>query len=143
MRSNLAFWKQLQEGGYFENHPYYNGLVDTGSGDCSVIEWFLPLTKQMNAVVIGCGYGRESYHIARRVGRVYGIDVSRTILDKAVRYMGQRGVTNFIPVEAEAYRQAIDTNMCLGINYINKQEFSIFDSAMNKVLLSSAFCTCH
>lgn len=124
MRSNLAFWKQLQEGGYFENHPCYHGLVDTGDAECSVIEWFLPMTKQMNAVVIGCGYGRESFHIAQRVARVYGIDVSRTILDKAVEYMGHRGAANFIPVEAETYRQAIPQGIDLVFSIVVMQHLT-------------------
>lgn len=124
MRSNVEFWKQLQEGGYFENHPCYNGLVDMGDSECTVIEWFLPLSKDMNAVVIGCGYGRETAHIAQRVGRVHGIDVSPTILAKAVGYLGEKGITNFIPVEAEMYRHVIPKGIDLVFSIVVMQHLT-------------------
>ena len=37
------------------------------------------------------------------VEQVYGIDVSKTILDKSVKYLSERGVTNFTPVLAESF----------------------------------------
>jgi hypothetical protein len=58
MRSNLEFWQQLQNEGYFENHPYRLKNVDRG--ELAAIEAFHPLTAEMNVVVIGCGYGRDT-----------------------------------------------------------------------------------
>ena len=103
MRSNLTHWQEMQENDYFEKHVCYNGLVDMGDGECGVIEWFTPLTEDKSVVVIGCGYGRESIHIAKRVCHVYGIDVSRKILDKAVKYTAEHDVRNFTPVLAEIF----------------------------------------
>lgn len=111
MRSNVEYWKEMQAEGYFENHPCYRGLVDMGDSECHVISWFTPLTADMRVVVIGCGYGRESLHIARRVGHVYGIDVSEVILDKARLYTRQNGVYNFTPVLADTYRYEIPSKI--------------------------------
>ena len=123
-RSNVQFWKQMQEDRYFENHPCYHGLVDMDAADCAMIEWFLPLSKQMNAVVIGCGYGRETLHIAPRVAHVFGIDVSPTILEKAVTWLRERGVANFTPVQAEAYGEAIPDGIDLVFSIVVMQHLT-------------------
>lgn len=104
LRSNLAFWQQLQDDGYFEKHPLYRGLMDIDGDDVVVIETFRRLTPESVAVVIGCGYGRETAQIAPRVRHVYGIDVNDAILTKAVAYLSQRGISNFTPVAAERYK---------------------------------------
>ncbi len=113
MKSNLTHWQHLQEEDYFEKHPCYKGLVDMGDNECNIVEWFTSFRPAMNVVVIGCGYGRESVHIARRVGRVYGIDVSTKILDKAARYVAEHHVSNFTPVLAESFATAIPTGVDL------------------------------
>ena len=108
MRSNLAHWKQLQREGYFENHKVYGGLKDFGADEAvNCIQQFRPLTPESGVVVIGCGYGRESLGLAKQVRHVWGIDVSDLILEKAVKFLDERGVTNFTPVLAENYRTAI------------------------------------
>jgi cyclopropane fatty-acyl-phospholipid synthase-like methyltransferase len=124
LRSNLANWKEMQENNYFENHPGYQGLVDTGDFECRVIDWFLPLSPQMKVVVIGCGYGRESLHIARRVGHVFGIDVSERILEKARRYLHEKGVSNFTPVLADNYKQVIPTDIDLVFSFVVMQHLT-------------------
>lgn len=109
-QSNIAQWQELQERGYFENHPLYRDMMeadDDGQYECDVVRWFYPIDQAKTAVVIGCGYGRESVRIGRRVGQVYGIDVSQRILDKAVDYTRKRGVDNFTPVLAEDFEDAI------------------------------------
>jgi cyclopropane fatty-acyl-phospholipid synthase-like methyltransferase len=107
-RSNLEHWKQLHEHDYFETHDSYHGLRDFGGdNDIAAIETFTNLQPSMRVVVIGCGYGRETAHIARRVKHVYGIEVSETILNKAVRYLAERNVANFTPVLAESYAHDI------------------------------------
>jgi SAM-dependent methyltransferase len=124
IRSNVEFWKELQERDYFETHPCYNGLVDMGDSECGMIEWFLPLRKDMNVVVIGCGYGRETAHLAQRVAHVHGIDVNSTILAKAVRYLGEKGITNFSPVEAEKYREMIPQGIDLVFSIVVMQHLT-------------------
>lgn len=116
MKSNLAYWQKLQDNDYFERHRTYRGLVDlrivdVPDAECGVIEWFHPLTGTEHVVVIGCGYGRESVHIARRVAHVWGIDVSQPVLDKAVRYTRQHGVANFSTVLAENFSASIPDNI--------------------------------
>jgi len=125
IRSNVAHWKVLQDQGYFENHPWYQGLVDTG-GDASVtyIERFLPLQPAMNVVVIGCGYGRETAHIAPRVRHVYGIEVSEVILGKALAYLRERSITNFTPALAESYDATIPDGIDLVYSVVVMQHLT-------------------
>jgi SAM-dependent methyltransferase len=108
VRSNLDVWKRLQDGGYFENHPCYKGISDFGGEESlQAIEWFLPIEPEMRVAVIGCGYGRETLKIAPRVKQVFGIDVSEVILDKAVKFLSEHGVSNFVPVLADSFAQKI------------------------------------
>ncbi|WP_243688134.1 glycosyltransferase [Geotalea toluenoxydans] len=108
--TNVPFWQKLQEDGYFENHPLYgkehNGLKLFGDDD-AFVQQFLPLKREMKVVVIGCGYGRESALLARHVKHVYGIDVSRTLLDKTERFMKEQGIDNFTAVLAEEWEKVI------------------------------------
>ena len=125
MRSNVKYWKEMQERNYFESHHLYKGLVDLrGDFDCQVIEWFLPLMSHMTVVVIGCGYGREIGHIAPRVGRLYGIDVSEVILQKAVKYLHSKAVGNFTPVLADDYKDAIPNNVDLVYSIVVMQHLT-------------------
>ena len=64
-------------------------------------------------VVIGCGYGRETAHIAPHVEHVYGVEVSDLILEKAVRYLAGRNIANFTPVLAERYASDIPAGIDL------------------------------
>src|ERR1700683_3774676 len=108
MRSNVEFWQELQREGYFEKHPCYRGLTDVHpAAEVDLIKSFLPLSADMDVVVIGCGYGRESAHVAPLVRRLFGIDVSDVILDKAVAYLSQQSVFNFVPVRADCYKETI------------------------------------
>jgi SAM-dependent methyltransferase len=125
MRSNLKVWVRLQEAGYFENHPCYNGIADYGGHEAvQAINWFMPLSQDMTVAVIGCGYGRETLRIAPLVNRVYGIDVSRTILDKAVSYLTERNVGNFTPVSADAFVAAIPQELDLVFSMIVMQHLT-------------------
>lgn len=110
LRSNLEHWKEMQARGYFEKHVYYDtasGELPLFGGDVEFIERFMPLDPDLQVVVIGCGYGRESVLIAPRVGHVFGIDVSGEILEKARRFTSEHGVENFTPVLAENWRERI------------------------------------
>jgi len=105
--NNLDCWIALQAADYFENHRCYRGLNDHGPHDVEKIETFVALKPTDVAVVIGCGYGREAAHIAPRVAKVYGIDVSDKILDKASQHLKSRGIENFVPVSATRYADDI------------------------------------
>ena len=106
IRSNLKYWQKLQDDGYFENHSDYLGMKEFGD-DYNIINRYVPLSKEMNVVVIGCGYGREVLLIAPHVKHVYGIDVNRTILDKADRFLSERGIHNFTSVLAAEWKDVI------------------------------------
>jgi cyclopropane fatty-acyl-phospholipid synthase-like methyltransferase len=112
IRSNLQCWKEMQEADYFEKHPCYPGVNEFGGeGEVAMINNFHSLQPNLNVVVIGCGYGRETLKIAPLVQRVYGIDVSAKILDKAVSFLGARGINNFTPILAEAYKANIPNSI--------------------------------
>lgn len=124
IRSNLAHWQEMQQNDYFEKHPCYDGLTDKYPSEVALIESFVPLRPEMKVVVIGCGYGRESAHIAPRVKRLYGIDVSERILDKAIRYLGERGVKNFTPVLAERYARDVPKGIDLVFSIVVMQHLT-------------------
>jgi cyclopropane fatty-acyl-phospholipid synthase-like methyltransferase len=108
MRSNLAYWQTLQNEDYFESHPFYKGLPPAGTGETrKIVEEFTRLKKNMQVVVIGCGYGRETTDLAPRVRHVYGIDVNKKILKKAQNYLRRHRITNFTPILAESYHNNI------------------------------------
>lgn len=123
-RSNVENWKRLQDQNYFENHPCYKGLVDKGDSECELIESFLPISKSLKVVVIGCGYGRESLHIAKRCNWVYGIDVSNVILGKAKTYLTANGVSNFTPVLTDKYPTEIPDGIDLVFSIVVMQHIT-------------------
>jgi SAM-dependent methyltransferase len=108
----------MQENDYFENHPLYDESLNASEFDCHAIGWFRALQSTDKVVVIGCGYGRESVHIGRRADQVYGIDVSRKILDKAVKFTRDSGVQNFTPVLAEAFETEIPQDIDLVFSHV-------------------------
>lgn len=129
-KSNLQYWKELQEFSYFEQQneelikkygqtEYQRrfgsanpcALRDTSNHDLQLIQSFIDLTPDMTVVVIGCGYGRETLAIAPLVKQVYGIDVSHTILDKAQDFLAAKGIYNFTPVLAQNWLKLIPPNL--------------------------------
>jgi cyclopropane fatty-acyl-phospholipid synthase-like methyltransferase len=115
----------LQSDDYFEKHPCYDGLKDVFPGELNLIKSFMPLSPDMNVVVIGCGYGRETAHIAPLVRRVYGIDVSKIILDKAASYLSQRSISNFVPLLVDHYKDDIpDSNIDLIFSIVVMQHLT-------------------
>lgn len=125
IRSNLSVWKRLQNENYFENHPCYKGISDFGGQEAvQAIEWFVPIRKEMKIVVIGCGYGRETLRLAPLVDRVYGIDVNETILRKAADYLAARNVSNFTPVLAETFAEAVPEKIDLVFSIVVMQHLT-------------------
>lgn len=80
-----------------------NGLWDLG-----VIEHVISLNKDMVAVVIGCGYGRETIAISKAVKLVYGIDVSEKVLSLFRTFARQHSVDNAVPIMADNYESSFD-----------------------------------
>jgi SAM-dependent methyltransferase len=124
-RSNLDVWKQLQDDRYFENHPCYKGISDFGGQESvEAIEWFFPIRSDMRIVVIGCGFGRDTLKLAPLVKEVYGIDVNKTILDKAVVFLAERDIRNFTPVLAETFVQMIPSGLDVVFSIIVMQHLT-------------------
>ena len=112
--SNVSYWKQLQDNNYFENHQWYGKLNDglkIVGNDYEFISKYVNLNKEMNVVVVGCGYGREAALIAPHVKMVYGVDVSETILNKASHFLSENNIHNFTPVLAEEWENKIPENI--------------------------------
>jgi len=108
--SNLEFWQKMQEDDYFENHMFYgdgNTELPLFGDDLELIPRFIELSSDMNVAVIGCGYGRETVLIGPSVKHIYGIDVNKKILDKAIKYVNKHGIYNFTPVLANAWKEEI------------------------------------
>lgn len=123
MRSNLKHWQELQASGYFEA-PTYKDRPDFGDFEIRAIEHFMPLRADMTVVIVGCGYGRESEYIARRVKHVYGIDVSEPILEMAQRHLQEKGVRNFTPILATEYASKIPPGIDLVFSIVVMQHLT-------------------
>ncbi|PIQ23179.1 hypothetical protein COW36_19240 [bacterium (Candidatus Blackallbacteria) CG17_big_fil_post_rev_8_21_14_2_50_48_46] len=118
-QSNLNHWKEMQEQGYFDHHPHYQaeqGLIDHGN-EAEFIQNFCPLNTNMQVAVIGCGYGRESKLIAPLVGKIWGIDVSKPLLERARQNLVSAGIHNFEPVLAEEWQQKVPSGIDLVFSY--------------------------
>ena len=124
LRSNLQNWVSLQEQDYFEKHHCYGGLRDLGVGDAENIERFVKLVPTMQVAVIGCGYGRETLHIAPRVAHVFGIDVSDKILAKASEFLEARGIHNFTPIRADRYDSDLPSSLDLVYSVVVMQHLT-------------------
>lgn len=115
-KSNLQYWKKLQDEGYFKNHQYYGHGSDElplFGNDEEVINGFLPLRSDMTVVIIGCGYGREAVLLSPHVKKIYGIDVNETVLQQAKAFAAKHGVANFVPVLAEEWKEKIQDSVDL------------------------------
>jgi len=121
MKNNIEHWKILQENNYFENHPCYqleDGALRTDAEDDEVIARFLNLEEKKKVAIIGCGFGRDVAVIAPKVEHVWGIDVSRTILNKAEFFLKTKAITNFTPVLAESWKTDLPDDLDLVYSFI-------------------------
>jgi cyclopropane fatty-acyl-phospholipid synthase-like methyltransferase len=62
--------------------------------------------------------------LAPLVKKVYGIDVSETILKKAERYLSERGIGNFAPILAENFAQTIPNGIDLVFSIVVMQHLT-------------------
>lgn len=104
----------MQEREYFEKHPRYMGLLPFGKETVPAIEQFTKLKPSDEIIVIGCGYGRECIQLGPFVKRVYGLDVSYTIIKKALKFTRKQEMTNFVGVTVDTWERDIPG----GINLI-------------------------
>lgn len=125
LRSNVENWKRLQERGYFESHPCYEGLQpDREDSFTPVIEQFVTLSPDMDVAVIGCGFGRETAFIAPRVRHVWGIDVSDVILDKTRRFLADLDIGNFTGVPYDDYKADVPAGLDLVFSIVVMQHLT-------------------
>ena len=114
----------MQEEEYFEKHPCFKNFTTVGHETIPAIEYFTKLEPHYKVVIIGCGYGREVLQIAPHVEYVYGIDVSHTILQKAVKVTSENGVYNFIPILADRYKNDILSGIDLVYSVVTMQHLT-------------------
>jgi SAM-dependent methyltransferase len=126
IRSNLSIWKELQRREYFgTDATIYSGTNnEIRVPDDELVERFLPLTASTVMAIIGCGYGREATIFGKRVGIVYGIDVSHQVLKKTIAYTRERGVNNLHPVLAENYDETIPGGLDLVYSIVVMQHLT-------------------
>ena len=114
-KSNVENWKNLQKNGYFDNHVHYKmpeGLKWQGI-DLNIIEKYMTLKPDTTVAIIGSGYGRESALFSPRVAQIYGIDVDLGILQRSVQELTLKGVTNFIPVVFDDWKEQVPNDIDL------------------------------
>ncbi len=110
-KSTLKTWKYLQNHLYFEKHRVYQ------HENIDIVPYIdLSMIKDKIVVEIGCGYGRETVYFAKHAKKVYAIEVSDTIIEKAKRYcLKQNGnLDNIQFVLADKY----NTNIPQGIDFV-------------------------
>lgn len=102
MRTNIAQWAELHRGGYFANHPRYQGRERKASRDLEFLAQFgVKLRPRMSVVVIGSGYGREAAVFGPLVKDVYAIDVCPEVFAEMAEYLLAKKLENVMPVLAE------------------------------------------
>ena len=86
----VAFWRELhQDNAYFDQHRKYTDRLRPFGLD--QIERLIEPTHSDVLLEIGCGYGRLLWHLAPRVRRAIGIDLSPEPLNEASRLLEGRG----------------------------------------------------
>lgn len=86
----VAYWRELHLGNaYFNQHRKYTDRLRPFGLDR--IERLLEPTQSDVLLEIGCGYGRLLWHLAPRVSRAIGIELSAEPLDEAARLLEGRG----------------------------------------------------
>jgi 2-polyprenyl-3-methyl-5-hydroxy-6-metoxy-1,4-benzoquinol methylase len=79
----------------FENYgrKYDNECFTQGTnGECDFIEKEINFNKNLRIIDIGCGTGRHSIELSKRGYSVTGIDLSESLLEKAVEKAKQNGL---------------------------------------------------
>lgn len=66
-------------GEYYDNEPFTKGT----KGEVDFIEKEINCDKSRKILDVGCGTGRHALELARRGYSVVGVDLSKSMLDKA------------------------------------------------------------
>lgn len=76
-------WKILHDNGYFSTHNHYTGFCLNADDIARHIIEECGITKDTEALEIGCGYGRIMYALADHVKSIIGVDLHEGPLKKA------------------------------------------------------------
>jgi SAM-dependent methyltransferase len=103
----------------------------TGVSNVSI---FAALPEASTVLDLGCGAGLDSFIAARRVGstgRVFGIDFSASMLERARRSASERDLPNLVFLQADAERlpipsSSVDVALVNGIFNLNPFRDAIF-----------------
>lgn len=79
-------WVNLQKNNYFKNHRLYNSFKVVQPSFVEIEDIY-----EKNVLDIGCGYGRMLSWFSRYANKVYGIEISRKILNEARQFIIKNG----------------------------------------------------
>lgn len=79
---------------------------------------FEPDFRPENALDFGCGVGRLVFPLASRAEKVYGVDISRPMLDEAVLNSEEKGVANVVFQQVDEFLAADSPKFDLVHSYI-------------------------
>src|SRR5438552_14889889 len=90
------------------------------------VERFLALlelgnTQKLTVLEIGCGLGRMTHQFAARFHKVYALDVSSTMLDRARDYWGHSPTIEWILGNGEDLRQVSTASVDLVFSFMTLQ----------------------
>lgn len=81
----------------YDNECFTHGTI----GECDFIEQEINHNKNFKIIDIGCGTGRHSIELAKRGYSITGIDLSESLLEKAIAKAKQNGLhINFLRHDA-------------------------------------------
>lgn len=95
-------WRKLHERGYFQNHKLYDGWMLNVAKIGDKIDFLVGISKDDDALDIGCGYGRLMYRTADRVRTVTGIDLHKGLLVKAGEILKDKPNTRLILCDGQS-----------------------------------------
>jgi hypothetical protein len=111
--STLDTWKYLQDNEYFEKHHYYNHWQPHAP------EWVRLEDIQGKVVVeIGGGYGRQTVFFGKLASKVYMIEVSPIIIQKAGAYVAKHKLSNVEFILAEKVYEMLPIGLDYGYSYL-------------------------
>jgi len=85
-------------GEYYDNEPYTKGT----KGEVDFIEKEIGYDKSKRILDVGCGTGRHCIELGRRGYNVVGVDLSKSMLDKARRKSTEENLHNVEFIQCDA-----------------------------------------
>ncbi len=105
----ITNWKTLQEKGYFQNHNRYKDWALNALKLGDKLNDFVGISKDDDALDIGCGYGRLMYRVADSVNTVTGIDLHEGLLIKARDILKDKPNTKVVLCDGQSIPLEDDT----------------------------------